>query len=113
MIAKKMPLRSEDLVNQTALTLPEREMMDVFTFSQSTDVDQDADADADDGSNASAQNQLNVCWQLLVALVNYADYSEAEAEDAYQDCMNDDQESEQEIEKKEDRRGGGGSETPR
>ncbi len=99
MITIKMSLRPEDLVNQTALTLPKREMMDVFTFNQSTDVHQEAEAYADDGSNASAQNQLNVCMQLVVALVNYADYSEAEAEEAYQDCMNDDQESEQEIEK--------------
>ncbi|XYH93698.1 hypothetical protein ACMHYB_38445 [Sorangium sp. So ce1128] len=88
MIAK-MSLRSEDLVNQTALTLPEREMMDMFTFSP-TIGDQTNVAVVKDSEDVQI-NQSNLaeidCWQLAFALVNYSDYSEAEAEEAYQDCM--------------------------
>ncbi|WP_438015131.1 hypothetical protein WMF18_30190 [Sorangium sp. So ce315] len=102
MITSKMPLRSEDLVNQTALTLPEREMMDVITTTQTGTITQTGTASADDGSNAAVAQAAVVCNQLAVALVLYADYSEADADAAYQDCMADadiDQEVEEEKKK--------------
>ncbi|WP_437776316.1 hypothetical protein [Sorangium sp. So ce1097] len=107
MITSKMPLRSEDLVNQTALTLPEREMMDAYTWAQTIDQTNtaDTDVDVDDGSNANTfieqTNQANICWNLAIALATYSDYTDAEVEDVYNTCMQDnevDKDNDQEIE---------------
>ncbi|WP_437686655.1 hypothetical protein [Sorangium sp. So ce176] len=103
MITNKMPLRSEDLVNQAALMLPEREMMDTISISQSGTIMQTGTATANNGSNAAVTLAATICNQLAVALVLYADYSEADADKAYQDCMADadtDQEVEEEEKKK-------------
>lgn len=122
MITKKMSLRSEDLVNQTALALPEREMMDLFNFGNvEIDVEQDNSSTIYGDDNQVNQGNQNVveldCWQWAFALATYADYTEAEAEEAYQDCMIEkeiEQESEQEDEdKKKHKRDDGHNDVPR
>ncbi|MGK3959861.1 hypothetical protein WMF38_43285 [Sorangium sp. So ce118] len=121
MISNKMPLRSQDLVNQTALTLPEREMMDMFTFGNvDIDVDQDNSSTIyGDDNQVNQQNQSVIdmdCWQWAFALATYSDYTEVEAEEAYQDCRLEkdiDQESDQEDEDNKDKKDDRDHEPPR
>lgn len=104
MITSKMPLRSEDLVNQTALTLPEREMMDTYTWGQSIDQTNTATVDVDNDGNSQVlvqqENQAQHCLNLAINLLAYSDYNDAELEDIYQDCMQDqtmDKDNDQDI----------------